>query len=195
MQYPVEILPKNGLTIISDFDNRYLIRHTPNKEIWDIDGQIKETMICSPKTNMMDLSTSLVGVFGDPHYKLNIVNPFFIEACPPDFNASVPVYKNDFLFTDERGYFIIDIFSLNGIKVSIEKDTDIINAVCMIQHSPVKWNYYHFSINWYFPDYKIFWHQMDESDTKKKWSKERLSSRTRSELKMKVKNIKLDEIL
>jgi hypothetical protein len=195
MDYPVEILPNTGKSLIKDFSNSYLIRHTDSVDIWDDDiDLIRESAICTPRTNMPDLSSSLLGVFVEHHSKLKIMNDSFNEYCSPDFQSEVPVYNKDFCFVESRGYWLLKIDQINNLRVNYNFENNSYEAICVVNHTPMIWNFFHLSINWFLLREDKYWHDLDPIEIKKKWSRDRLSSITRSALRSQVEKLRIEDV-
>ncbi len=186
-KYPSEILPNpNYKHINSDLFNHYLIRFTTTNNREDIYDetlkQVKQEHICTPRDRMNDLSTSLLGVYDTKHIHIELTelgNEKFGSYCEPDEDVIPPEYQTEFINNPNRGFWVILIKKINGIRAdytnpNISKQC---NAICKIQHTPAKWNYWHFSIRWDLGD-GIYWHQLPEKE-KKKMAK-RLGGETRS---------------
>lgn len=176
MNYPSEILPKSTYKLITcDLSNHYLIRYTNSKKREDIFNeelnQIKQTEICSPSEGMNDLSTSLLGVF-EPSFLQIDLTTFGKEKynyyCEPDIEVDVPIFNEDFAIKDSRGFWVVLIGDINETTADYTKgDIDTkFKATCVIQHTPMKWNYWHFSIRWKTAE-QGFWHELKDSQRKK----------------------------
>jgi len=200
MDYPGVILPNNNYKIIEcDLSNCNLIRHTIDKNIWDDDLEmILDKAICHPKSNMNDLSTSLLGVFIIDYVFLKLTDighEVFSQYCPPDCFVDTPIFNEHFVIDDSRGYWFINIFNIKDIKAEYNHNNDKLTATCKICHTPMKWNYWHFSIRWFLDDKNCFWNDLGENEKKKGWS-ERLAHETRSLIRMfAIKDLPNDNIL
>ncbi len=193
MIYPIEILPQLGYKKIVTNPSHYLIRYTEDSDYWDATlNQIKDKAICSPSTNMMDLSTSVFGVFTADYSKIKVTNESYNEYCAPNITIPVPKHPDDFEMINTRDYWFILISKIQNLEVTYKFGEETFKAVCHVIHTPMKWNYWHFSIRWFLINEQKFWHELDDADKKKAWAKDRLSSNTRTELKMMIDNIKID---
>jgi len=187
MRYPTEILPnKNYKLIRCDLVNHYLIRYTACKArevIFDDNTkQIKQEYICSPREQMEDLSTSLLGVYDTSHIPIELTllgKTKFSEYCAPDEIVPIPEYETEFILNDKRGFWVILIKNIQGLLADYTQH-DIkqpFKAKCSIQHTPVKWNYWHFSIRWELEE-GVYLHKLPHN-TKAKVAK-RLGTETRA---------------
>jgi len=176
---------------------QYLVRHTPDKNIIDPDvGLIYEKAICSPsESNMPDLSTSLLGVFQIEHIQISLTHigiDVFSHYCEPDIVVEpIPIYEQDFLLDPERGCWLVQILKIHDEEADYKYNEDKLKAVCKVIHSPMAWNFWHFSVRWFLEKDNCYWHELEESDRKKKWS-QRLAHETRS-LVRKFATIELPE--
>jgi len=188
MNYPSKILPNPIYKLIScDLSDCYLIRFTHSKKREDIFdeelNQVKQIHICDPSGNMNDLSTSLLGVFETPFIQIELSQlgkESYNFPCDPDISIEVPVFQKDFTINESRGFWVILINDINETTVDYTKggiDTKF-KATCIIQHTPMKWNYWHFSIRWRTEE--GFWHTLNDNQ-KKKMSK-RLAHEARANI-------------
>jgi hypothetical protein len=156
--YPTEILPQeNHILITENLDNRYLIRHADTsdiKELWNNEtNSINLTQFCNPTTRIEDLSTSLLGIFIEEHCGLVFhKGSTYYEYCKPDEKVDTPIYEMDYTYDGDKGYFYIKIDDISGISVNYKnpssKTGDTYIGKCCVLHTPMKWNYWHFSIRW-----------------------------------------------
>jgi len=188
MDYPVEILPNNNYKIIDcDISEHFLIRYAPDANIWNEDLEmIFDKSICDPSSHMHDLSTSLLGVF--------IVDNIFLELTPngraiynhyclADSMVEIPLFNEHFVFNQNRGYWFLKISDVFDLKAIYKVSEDNFTATCKVCHTPMKWNFWHFSIRWYLESKNCFWNELPINEQKKNWS-DRLSHETRSIIKM-----------
>ena len=195
MEYPTEILPSSEKEYISPLLNYWLIRHTNENDIWDDElDMLNESAVCSPKTNMPDLSCSLLGVFKEEHSKIWIKNKDYLVYCEPKESVSIPKLEEDFEVVLNRNYWLLNVSKIENISVRYNRDNVEYSATCHVRHTPMKWNVYHISINWYLEQEKKYWHELSDELLKKGWSKEKLSSRTRSEIRVKVGKLRIEDL-
>lgn len=153
--YPEVLLPTVKFKYIdcdiSDYD---LIRHfdvvdnTPiHNELDEIDVQY----ICHPSAQINDLSMSLLGIFKPTHTQISLTRQgkevFGIE-CLPDFDGLPPTYQTDFIIDGKRCYWVIQCEFINEMKVVINIDNKDVEVISYIVHTPMKWNFWHYSIRW-----------------------------------------------
>jgi len=197
MKYPDEILPNPNYKLITcDLSNYYLIRYTNSnrkEDIYDEElKQVKLTQICDPSSNINDLSTSLLGVFETTYIKIALTTlgiQNYSHYCEPDTVVEIPIFNSDFTIKDSRGYWIVLIGDINKLIADYTRGENNMKfkAECVIMHTPMKWNYWHFSIRWY-TDELGYWHQLEDK-IKTKLSK-RLAHEARSSI---AKFAKIDE--
>lgn len=165
MDYPIVLLPStNHKTIDCDLSEFCLVRHShlDNDNILNENSSLKDEVIQSKE--LPDLSTSLYGVFTIEHTKLRVVNPAFQDYCVPNYDSDTPVYNSDFVLVPNRGYWTIPIVSINQQEVNYSDEE--FSATCHVIHTPMKWNFWHFSIRWFIEDIDDFWHNKPEYQTK-----------------------------
>ena len=154
MSYPQRIIPHPNYKIITkDLSDYYLIRHTNSKEFINplTNKPLIET-ICSPREQIQDLSTSLLGVFGTDDSKVRIEGEnsnYYFEEWRPGESVNTPRVGSDFSIDINRGYFFLTIGEIEGESVDYSKGgIEGFKAFCRVIHTPVKWNYWHFSVRW-----------------------------------------------
>lgn len=171
MNYPIEILPNpNFKRITCDLSNCYLLRYTSTVDIIDpLTGYVKDEFVAHPSENVKDLSTSLFGVFKLQHNSIELTDRGKSEYgsyCAPDIRVNTPSFGYDYLIAIDRGYLAIkigDIHRKECVKISesgVER-----KATCIVTHTPAKWNYWHFSVNWKVDD--TYWHEADAPTQRK----------------------------
>ena len=202
MNYPTEILPNNNRKLIScDIQSHFLIRSTPTSVVADlideVTGDIRQTTICSPAENIIDLSTSLLGVFTRGHNKIELTKESRKNLgtyCAPDVEVEVPIYEIDFYIDENKGFWTILIEKVFKEAVTYtfgDKPGEIFTAICSIVHTPTFWNYWHFSIKWYLNGYNCYLDEIQDDKLKKKISR-RLSGEARAMLAKFAKIIEPD---
>lgn len=186
MNYPVEILPQSGRAFIScDLTGKYLLRYCEVDEITDPEtGFLTDKAIGEPAaTQMPDMSTSLLGIFMPDHISIHVFNKDYQVECEPDIDVPVPIYKQDFSLIEKRNGWYILISKIAGKKAEYingetKKST---TATCEVFHTPMKWNYWHFSVRWFVHEFNEFYHKLSE-EKKQTWYK-KLSHAIRVEIK------------
>lgn len=184
MNYPDYLLPNNNYKYIqSNVDDLCLIRHShlPQDELVDEDtGRLKNKVIAMGAEKILpDYSISLYGIFRTKDIEIKITNTDYLVYCDPRLNVEAPVYNIDFSLEKNRGYWSIIIGDVNN-KI-ITYDDNSLEARCVVTHTPMKWNYWHFSINWYLYNIEGYWHE--NKDTLSKSIRRKLGTEARSLLK------------
>jgi hypothetical protein len=188
MLFPAKILPKSYYKIIQNIpSSAFLIRSSRDKNIVDsLTGFISHKAIGEPSsTHIPDLSTSLFGPFKEEHSKIRILNKSL--GCyikPPFNNIDIPVMGEDFDFGFLFGYWFVEIEKIHNKKIIFIKDNIKYEAICIVNHTPTLWNFWHYSVNWYLPLFQCFWHDLSENDSKKSWAAKSLAHATRNLIKM-----------
>ena len=161
MDYPLTLLPQLNYKIIDcDLSDYCLIRHShlPQENLLDSLGKLKEVVIASGAEKVLpDYSTSLFGVFNLENVKIRVTNSDYQEYCEPNIEVIPPVFGTDFENVEDRGYWSIMISSINNQEINYEDDS--LKAICKVVHTPMKWNFWHFSIHWFILDINDYWHK------------------------------------
>jgi hypothetical protein len=153
MNYPTGLLPQSNYKKIewsNDLCPLFLLRHTPAQDLLDDTNKLKEKYIAKQTDHLRDLSTNLLGEFSIEDNKVEVIEKekdFFCEWNEGD-DASEPVYNIDFVINENRGCFYWNIGEVILLEFShtdhIEKCDYQLNF--KILHTPVKCNFWHFSI-------------------------------------------------
>ncbi|HEY4288113.1 MAG TPA: hypothetical protein VGN00_13500 [Puia sp.] len=156
MNYPIEILPSQHRKWIDcPLGDYFLIRHFELKEgeeaIDPETGNIRVKNICSPKENISDLSMSLLGIFTIRHINLKLTQEGrdkYLHYCQPDEVVLPPSHNIDFSNDANRRFWCISISRLNGKSFNYSRNNSNFSAVCRVHHTPMRWNFWHFSLRW-----------------------------------------------
>jgi hypothetical protein len=189
MNYPTEILPNEKYKLITcDLPDHYLIRFTSSNNIeiiWDnILNQLSQSAVCHPRDQITDLSTSLLGIYDLKHIQIDLTNigrKEYCVYCQPDENIPVPIFNEHFVLNLNRGFWVVKIGKILGQEANFtfgDIEGKFI-AICYVVHTPMRWNYWHFSIRWYLPDIKIFLNELSDIKLRNKYAK-RLSGEARA---------------
>jgi len=158
MVYPDRLLPRPNYRLISDveaLDSFFLQRSTPDPDILDPDtNTIKPGYISFQTGHLHDLSTNLIGVFipEDRFWRIIGENKeyFTREPWPVGEVVKAPSYPNDFEYVTTLGAIYFPLNRLNGLCISYNKgDQDYFTAICKVLHTPVRSNFWHFSLRWF----------------------------------------------
>lgn len=193
MNYPIEILPNIERKLIScDVSNYYLIRSTktnvPSELLDEITGEVKQGAICTPREHVIDLSTSILGVFNFDHNLIQLTedgNSKYAHYCQPDINVDPPSHGVDFVIDNNKGFLILlinNICNQQPVEYTLgDFPSKIFTATCRVVHTPARWNYWHYSIKWHLDDYGCY---VDDLEDIKLMSriKKRLSGHARAML-------------
>jgi hypothetical protein len=156
MEYPIQILPSpNRKWIDCPLDNYFLTRYYDfelGEQIMDPDtGNIMLKHICSPKENIRDLSTSLLGIFTTQHNNLSFTTEGkakYMFYCEPSEEVQPPMEFIDFSIAGNRGCWCVQISKVDGKAFEYKQNKDTLLATSRVQHTPMKWNFWHFSLRW-----------------------------------------------
>jgi len=156
MNYPKQILPEPSYKIIDcDIAACYLLRHV---EVADINMLVDpETnllyvgAICSPQERIEDLSMSLLGHFTVPFIHIAFhdqAKDKFMHYCAPDAVVDTPVYETEFYSKPDRACWYLLIGDVNNKLFKYQRSNQDLVATCRVVHTPMLWNFWHFSIRW-----------------------------------------------
>ncbi len=66
----------------------------------------------------------------------------------PDEEVETPVHEVDFIINNNRHYWCAPINRLHKREFKYERDNLPLTATCFVKHTPMKWNFWHFSLHW-----------------------------------------------
>lgn len=197
-EYPLHILPSEDKKIInSNVDDCVIFRHfqeIPNFPVIDPNtNYINQRYLIHPSSNIIDLSTNLFGLFTHKEGEIKIIGDnlkYFNQYCKPNIKAKIPVHKKDYIH-EERQFWHVLIGDIQKIIVdypSPNKNSTAFTAKCCVLHTPMKWNYWHYSVRWriFQEEQEFYLDQIDEKKQRRYIKK--IASETRSVL---IKNISL----
>lgn len=127
-------------------------------------GEIDVKYIADPKENIIDLSTSLLGIFKTRHFKYKITRVGQSRGflCDWDFESFCPSPKYPIDFEIMKGY---NCWSLAISEIDNQSLTFTTGAgktfkehtvVCKIKHTPTFSNFWHFSVRWFMDGTDVF---------------------------------------
>ncbi|MBP6234863.1 MAG: hypothetical protein KA270_00935 [Saprospiraceae bacterium] len=183
MSYPVEILPNKEYKQITCVLLPYrLTRFTNTKDILDDTGLIMQSYIVSPKEGILDLSLSLLGIFEFEHNQISLLDlgkTKYNQYCAPNETVDIPQMDIDYIINLERSWWSISIQKIMEQNYTcFYKETEI-KFMPVITHTPMMWNYWHFSLTWAISNFDI---DSIASTNQKNRFKEIISSTARSSI-------------
>lgn len=156
MEYPLEILPTPGYkTIDCGLDDYYLLRHTDTnnlEEIWDNEtNTIRLEHVYSPSIRVSDLSMNLLGIFKTNYIFLAFTDEGsdkYMHECPSNELVEPPIFQKDYFLNTNRHYWCIQARYLRNERFEYKIGEETFIATCLIVHTPMRWNFWHFSLRW-----------------------------------------------
>lgn len=157
MTYPEHLLPKNNYKFINPHQlhaEAHLIRHTNDSDFWDYDsGNIYASYIIAQTNHLRDYSTNLLGIFKEEDCLISFCKPItkdFLDLWSAGDIINIPLFPEDFEKDDTRGLFYLKISDFSGKQFNyLTGQGEIRTAVCHVLHTPVKSNFWHFSLRWH----------------------------------------------
>lgn len=156
MDYPIELLPNPDYKSIDcNLSDKFLVRFVfsnVQEEIWDNEiGQIKAKHIYSPDERIDDLSMSLWGVFSLNHVYIDFTQEGkskYMHYCNPNTEVEAPLFKTHFIKNENKHYWSIPINTLDKLPFDYTRSNTPFVAICKVLHTPMLWNFWHFSLRW-----------------------------------------------
>ncbi len=141
-------------------------------------NSINQAYLVSPSARLVDFSTNLYGIFTLDDGLIEIIGErleYYHQYCEPTETVIVPLFNQDFQRIENRKFWYIKVGVLEELEVVYPgaKNSTQFVAECKICHTPMRWNFWHFSIRWLIrPDEeKDFWLNEIPSNQQKKYIK------------------------
>ncbi|GHV33068.1 hypothetical protein FACS1894177_09500 [Bacteroidia bacterium] len=151
----------------------YLIRYTSSKDIYLKDtDQIDPTIINNiPAKQFGDLSTNLLGKSKIEDIYIEVTNKDFSKAWVEGESVNIPLFDKDFCMKEERGYLFWKIQEIASYSIETEmaKDDKKYNLSLKLRHTPLKCNFWHFSIIAFVNDTDVDSLEISDNQKKKLW--------------------------
>lgn len=160
IMYPRELLPRsNYKLIITDLSNYYLLRTvTINNfnDVWDEEDNCLKPAALDSKF-LPDLSTNLLSIYNYSHVKIHPTSEGrrkYTGYCDPNITIDerdTPQIEIDYTIDERKHAWAIQIDNIKGKEVVYELDgePDSFSATCTVKHTPTRWNFWHFSVDWF----------------------------------------------
>ncbi len=154
MDYPFHLLPQRNYKIIpyEAWMNAYhLLHHTRDKDLLDPETNLlKLDYIVINTDHLKDFSTNLLGIFTPKDCYWSIKkqrsDEYFGKSWEEGEEVASPLF-DDFEYHDERGLFYLKIENFARKEVR-SRSEDEITVICDVLHTPVRFNFWHFSLRW-----------------------------------------------
>lgn len=157
MKYPVHILPNPAYKLIGcDLNGNHFIRIIKNVDKTQIidstTGNLKVEHICSPREHISDLSVSLLGVYTENEIWISLTkeaNPIYSTYCNPDEDVRIPEFQQDYVYNANNHFWCIPVEKIHNqlFDYTLGVDGQFV-TLCQVYHTPMRWNYWHYSIRW-----------------------------------------------
>lgn len=153
MDYPPDLLPgpdHKKIEWSEDLCSLFLLRHVPTRDFLGEDGLVRDDCISRQTDHLRDLSTILLGKFHEEDSRIEIINKEgdFLHAWNDGDLVCCPVHGIDFILKEERCWFYWNIGKVVSLKFSHVDNMANFEYILRfkILHTPVRCNFWHFSI-------------------------------------------------
>ena len=163
LTFPERLLPQTAFKKFSInrwSKQHYLIRGTESKDLRDgVTGKIRADMVARPRDNLRDYSTSILGQFmvDDIHLMPTEnckLEQYFLKDWTQGEQVKKPDVPRDFIHNKDRGFFFLRTSACQGHIVKYDGD-DPCTVVCKLMHTPKNWNFWHFSLRWFYNEHDV----------------------------------------
>lgn len=156
MNYPLEILPNEKFKRIDcNIESYFLVRlidsHNLEEIFNDYTQRINIAHLFNPTERIDDLSLSLWGIYNQNHISLKFTNlgkDKYMEECEPDQIVETPQYEKDFRNDGAIYYWTATVGKFHEVTFDYQRSNLPLKAKCFVKHTPMKWNFWHFSLRW-----------------------------------------------
>lgn len=160
MAYPIEILPAPGYKLIDcDISAHFLLRIVYLKEDQNATdpetGKILLDCICSPSQRIIDFSCSLLGIYQPVHISIDLTEEGkhkYNYYCVPNAVVDPPQEEVDYTNGGNRTFWCVAINQLHDKTFEYQKGEELFTTTCQVVHTPMLWNFWHFSLRWLIGD-------------------------------------------
>lgn len=115
-------------------------------------GALDPDVVVVQSQQVPALSTSLFGHFKLDHTKIELIGDrrtYFNEMCNPDDAVDEPIDLVDYQLNAQRHYIVLPISKLHKAKHTFKSGSgDIMQIESVLEHTPMRWNFWHFSLQW-----------------------------------------------
>ena len=129
------------------------MRHTDTQNNRDENDRILPDCVAIRTDHLRDFSTNLLGVFtvDDISWQLQESDKknYFLELWCPGTDVEKPAFPAEISYNRLRGCFFIKIGDIHDVQVDYDDITKT-RTVCEVVHTPTNYNYWHFSVKWFF---------------------------------------------
>lgn len=154
MHYPIEILPSPSYKLINcDVSDFFLVRKSQAKSKDELKEEIAKKVkskFIIPSKNIIDLSTSLLGIFKEEHFRVKLTEEGldrYGDKWPIGSLIQPPIFNQDFIDIGNPVCWFIKIGDIPSSCPYYRDDEEII-IESKIEHDPYKWNFWHYILNW-----------------------------------------------
>lgn len=160
MAYPEHLLPKSNYCCIpwkSELHGHYLLRTTPSSDIWDTEtNSVRGRYVLESnqsRENLKDYSTNLLGVFTTKDAAVKLTKSerkaYLIDSWAEGEIVEPPA-PGEFDVLEDYGFFFYKIGVIHGFPkpINLLSKPQYTEARCYVCHTPVRSNFWHFSVQW-----------------------------------------------
>jgi hypothetical protein len=89
----------------------------------------------------------------------------FNHPCNPDDDVEFPE-DSDYELV-EKNFWVIRIGNINGLSIDYSRGNLPFVAYCRVHHTPMRWNFWHFSLRWANENGELLRQQFEERELQK----------------------------
>ncbi|MEO5995264.1 MAG: hypothetical protein ABIQ00_01130 [Chitinophagaceae bacterium] len=138
-----------------DLSDYYLLRITNTNDIDKITdsetGHITLKYICSPGEHIVDFSINLLGIYKPEHIFLEFTSEGkarYMHYCSPTTNVEPPEFDRHYCRNEDKYFWCMAINRIHQVVFDYSYGTEILQTTCVVTHTPMLWNFWHFSLHW-----------------------------------------------
>lgn len=160
MAFPNHLLPQQDYSKIAwqdELRQHFLLRTTPTSDIIDPETKMVRARFVlgdgQGRDNLKDYSTNLWGIYTAPDAAIQMFKgehfDYWVGAWEPGEAVSSPA-PDEYIVRDEFGCFFYAIGAIADFPqpIAIANKLYYTQAHCYVCHTPVRSNFWHFSVRW-----------------------------------------------
>ncbi|NUQ24842.1 MAG: hypothetical protein HUU34_12895 [Saprospiraceae bacterium] len=160
MNYPGHLLPKPDYCCIpwmKELQGYFLLRSAPSSDLLDAEtGMVRARFILGDNQSreiLKDYSTNLLGIFTPDDAAIKLTNngrKAYLVGLWSEGEEVTPPVEDDFEVLQDFGFFFYPIGVIHEFPqpLDIASKPQYTEARCYICHTPVRSNFWHFSVRW-----------------------------------------------
>ena len=137
-------------------------------------GRLQLKYIADSTKHISDYSTNLLGIFELQHLNICLTSSekkIYNDYCLPEETVDTPIFNEHFEVKNIENYFTLNVSELDNYEFPYEHNNETHKVTCSTEHTPMKWNFWYFSIRW-LNSSNEYLHSQTESQQRRGWARQ-----------------------